>query len=925
MTAIVMGKPAPIISSTWREATKPISTAESAPDYLLRVVDAGLCGVVCVAPFFFGGRHDFGRLVFVALTAATAVGWFTRQALLRAARGPITGAHIVLLLAVGLLAIQIVPLPQQAIRVLAPRTSELLPLWTPQANQFETLGTWKMVSLDPHETTKSLAMLVSYALLFVVVSGRLQQRSDIERLLQWIAVSAIMMAVFGIVQYVTSDGRFFWFYWHPSRSASDRLSGAFANSNHFAHFLILGVGPLTSWLLFAFRRKIEGSSGGRMRRTRLIHWTPALLILALTVVLFATLLAFSRGATLALLIAIATIAAAYSYGGLIGSKYLWAGLGVTVIVLGLLSMYGYDQLSRRLNTLTRGSLETADHHEGRRKIWRANVAAIAAGGMLGAGAGTHSALYRVYLDASLLTEYTHAESGYLQVATENGFAGVALLIAGLSLCAGSCVTCLRHGHSDADLLSFGAAAAGLAASAVHSIVDFVWYIPACMSLTIVLAACVVRLAQMVTARDTARGVIVLPRAGWICVALTSALAGIWAVHTYVGPGIAAVYWDKYLRLSASSMSLARGHWSNLVAGRPQLASAVNESLNDAIFRQLESVIRWDPKFARAHLRMAAKLVTEFEQRQQVGPNRMGVAQIRDAVRASQFASAADRIAWLRAAFRSDIELLRRAQEEALAAVSLCPLHGEGYLQLAELGFLDGVSDTLIDAYVDQGQRVRPHDADVLFQLGQQELLRSNYAAAFEHWKKCFDDPGPHQLKIIYILAGRISAEALLTGLAPDWRTLPIIWARYREYAPQEELDVIIAYAAQATQREIQKPIETPAANIWLNQAKMLADVGRQTEALDCLHRAYSCDPRQYAIRYALAKTLVAAEKFTEAEPHFRWCLARHPQDKSLRDALVTISKQQMAQREQKFGSPSRSRRREAIIHDAQQAVPKTSR
>src|SRR3990172_2510813 len=103
--------------------------AAKAGDWLLSVVDAGLVGVVCVAPFFFGGRHDLGRLVFVALVAATATAWFVRQAMRPTTNWKDTSAFGLFLLAAGLLVLQIVPLPAAWIEWLAPRNAELLPLW----------------------------------------------------------------------------------------------------------------------------------------------------------------------------------------------------------------------------------------------------------------------------------------------------------------------------------------------------------------------------------------------------------------------------------------------------------------------------------------------------------------------------------------------------------------------------------------------------------------------------------------------------------------------------------------------------------------------------------------------------------------------------------------------------------------------------
>ncbi len=238
-------------SDGWGIHRQPANVGQPAADVLLRVVDAGLCGVIFVAPYFFGGRHDMGRLLLVSIIAVTATAWFARQAMLPAARWPRTVGYALLLLAAALVAFEVVPLPRNWIAQLSPRTSQLFPLWNGGGGGTQSFGTWKTLSLMPHETTKSLAMLLSYGLLFVVVIGRAEKKADAERLLRWVALSAAFMAIFGLVHYATTDGRFFWFYWHPYRRATDSLSGPFINRNHFADFLVLGLGPLLAWLLHA--------------------------------------------------------------------------------------------------------------------------------------------------------------------------------------------------------------------------------------------------------------------------------------------------------------------------------------------------------------------------------------------------------------------------------------------------------------------------------------------------------------------------------------------------------------------------------------------------------------------------------------------------------------------------------------------------
>ncbi|HJS09425.1 MAG TPA: hypothetical protein VJ809_17280, partial [Pirellulales bacterium] len=218
----------------WRHKFATTGPNRSAADWLLRVVDGGLVSILCVAPFFFGGRHDLGRLVLLFLIAVTSAAWFARQAVRSSACWNRSVAYIIPLLAAGLLVLQMAPLPTGLLAWLSPRTAELLPLWTHGGSDAASLGTWHTISLIPHETAKALAMLVAYGLLFAVVMGRIETTRDIERLVKYLAIAATMMAAFGLAQYYTSDGRFFWFYNHPWRTTKGSVTGAFINRNHFA-------------------------------------------------------------------------------------------------------------------------------------------------------------------------------------------------------------------------------------------------------------------------------------------------------------------------------------------------------------------------------------------------------------------------------------------------------------------------------------------------------------------------------------------------------------------------------------------------------------------------------------------------------------------------------------------------------------------
>ncbi len=631
-------------------------------DLLLRVVDGGLFGVICIAPFFFGGRHDMGRLVLVSLIAVTAAAWFIRQATLKKAAWPRTNAFAILLLAAGLLVFQIVPLPPEWITRISPNTAKLLPLWTSGGSDVAHMGTWRPLSLISHETTKSLAMLLSYGLLVAVVAGRIQNMADVRRMMVWVALSAVLMATFGLLQYFTSGDRYFWFYNHSHRSASQNLSGAFINRNHFAHFVIIGLGPLVAWLMHFTAQPLRATRNQKRHAGaahRLGTWVIAT---SIVLVVLATLASRSRGGAIVLLVAGAVLVGIYVRRGIVDSRFLYGLLGVAVVVAGLVSLQGYDKVVDRLDDLTKGSLDDVDYGGVRRKVWAANVAAIEAFLLIGAGAGSHREICPVYLPESFTKEYTHAENGYLQVGTENGAAGLILLSLGIGVVGSWCMKSFRRVQSAADVRWFGAAAAGLAASLVHSLVDFVWYIPACLSVTIVLAACVLRMSQLAGKIECATaGMRVLPRGRWLELAVASILVGAWTVHTYLGPAFAAVHWDRYLRASVADSELSDKTMAQFIAGDGVASQDARRSLSQTMLRELEAAVYWYPQFARAHRRLADRYMAEFELHASDSANVLDVTQIRDAAIASSFASVADLRAWLDGAYGPRVELLHRAQ------------------------------------------------------------------------------------------------------------------------------------------------------------------------------------------------------------------------------------------------------------------------
>ncbi len=861
------------------------STESPAAKVCLQIVDACLLGVIFVAPLFFGGRHPIGRFVFIALACIAAVAWFTHQVLLDHATWTPTKAYAIGVAALLLVVSQLIALPASWIEWLSPRNVSLLTLWNPGTSEPMPMGTWSTLSLTPSSTGISLAMLVAYVLLFVTTVGRLRSFNDVERLLRLLAVSAVSMGVFGLLQHFTSNGYFFWFYEHPYIAGNLATSGTFTCRNHFAHFLVLGMGPLLAWVVLHLQEKKQSQHKQQPAGRKLFDFA---LVLGVLLVVFAIFLSLSRGGAIALAVVLVFGVTIYYQRGLVSGSFLYSFTAFSLLVVGMLSLYGYEQVSQRLDDFAAGSINELDSGHGRRRIWAANLAAAKQGGLFGAGAGSHREIYPIYLPESHSREYTHAESGPLQIATENGYLGVALLGVTLLSVARWCWQAVRQALSVRQLVAAVAVASGLAASLVHSLIDFVWFIPACMSLTILLASCALRLAQLSASEEVqAKTSKPCSRLGWCGLTLAASLAAVWAMSATIGPAKASTYWDRYLITSKAQKSNTLKLLNSSVT-TPEDLEGQRQLSETAIFN-LEHTLAYDPNSARANLRLAGRYLQLFDLRQRESDNSMSIDQIRDAAFASQFPSASELRQWLQRAFGDNSELLYQAYWHTQKSLQLCPLQGDGYLYLANLCFLNGRDQKAINVYLGQSLKVRPYDGQVLFEVGRQELLQGRLEAAIPIWTKVFLDKGNHQLQILQLLAGHYPASAFLETFQPNWHALNRVWHSYCRAGGEEDRLEILEYAEGLIESESEKLTATRAAWTWRTLAKMQQTVDAHRSALASFERAIRIDPNMYLIRREYGQALLESQHCRLAETHLRWCYSRKPDDALLHKALVRAS------------------------------------
>lgn len=857
-----------------------------AESWTLRLVDAGIAAALIGVPFFMGGRTPAGQLVFAAVGLWTGLWWAIHQAVGNGDRTwRNTLAFVPMILALALVFIQLVPLPPGLLKTLSPRLPELLPLWTPNDASQATLGTWQTLSLTPETTRQCLLLLFSGVLLFAVTVQRVRRISDVERILVWLAVSVSLMAVFGIAQFLTSNGKFFWVFQHPYSGTDECVKGAFSNRNHFAQFIALGFGSVLWWVYSdrPGRRTRSVSRHGFHTASPRIPLGNAAKAILVPICALAVLLSFSRGGILALLASgIAALFLLSHLGRLSRRTFaVLAGSGI-VVCLGL-TIYGYETLSKRF--AGDNSLASLD---GRSRVWAAACEGFGDHRLFGTGLSSYSSVYPIYLkpepgDSGVF--YTHAENGYVQIAQETGAVGLLLALIALGFYFCWCAVTLRRGSESGSGLCFVAVLPPLLANAVHSTSDFVWYVPGCMGVVAVLGACACRLYQLECRQDAAESPSrPLPRFAWAGIALLLTVASayslprLWQAYQAEGP------WNRYVALKRTLEDLNRNTAYDDVLGQ---SNARKEILEDMLV-ELSNVLQAYPKWANAHACKAEVHRDLFHEMQLTSENPFTMRDIRDTVESS-FDSLEAARAWLPVGVGPHYTYLDAALQHAHRAVELEPLRGEAYLILAELSFLETSPVPSKSAYVAQAFQVRPHDGTVLFEIGNELARAGRYNESLSCLKRSFQCGTVHQKRLIQNFAGNIPVGVFLDEFRPDADAMQHVLAQYSRPELASEVDCVLAAHAAACESRAASLQTEEAAVYWSRAAESYRRLRDTTKRRECLQRAVAADSMNFAHRLSLGQACMAVEDYTEAEKQARWCVQRkpgHPEAEKLLEQAV---------------------------------------
>lgn len=843
---------------------------------LVTATDVCLCLTFILVALGFGGRAAIGQLFLVAGALATTTCWLLHQLTASERKYVWSGSEWLWCLGIAVAAIQIIPLSQPWLLWLSPQLNDLLPLMLSSTTSGILPGGWNQLSLAPAETASGLATFAAYGLLFLVMVQRIQALDDAERILCCAALASVVMGAFALLQYKFSNDKFFWMVDHPFMTTSHCALGCFTNRNHLAQFLALGVGPLVWWILRRFHDQEQAGDNGLAPP---VHNVAVLLLLAgLGATALASLLCYSRGGLLSLTIAtIVSLGLLYRLG-LVSAK-LVLGLSVAGAVIGVIFFVtGMETLEKRLE----GTL-ASNSNEGRYVIWQSNIDVARDFPWLGTGIGTHADAYHLHFDQANedSMEYTHAECGYLQVASESGMCGLAVAFAFIAFSLRHCLRALWH--HDLKYQSVAAAVlASLLANICHAAFDFFWYTPSCMFLLAAQLAAVTRISRSMVTVSESEDLIApgfrLPRLITLVSGCGLAASGVWMLGHKIPAAQAEPDRMRYLTLAYQN-------------------SAQDEEDPDTVEERGDYLIRaakLDPSDSKLQESAGMEYLRRFDALQQTSENPLSFGQIRDVVKGSGFESLAKMKAWMQLAVGKNVKMLQLAVKSYRRAVHASPLRAYSYVKLAELGFLELSSDDDEMKVLKQALRLRPHDPQVLFQVGRNVMLSGDVEGAMEYWREAFSRSRRIQSIIVTQLAPQVEPEFFLDNLKPDWEAQGMVARAYQELDRVDAARPIwIRHINEGMQR-LKSPLPEQRLEYAILSMHDACQALEDTDlAIRILNRGLKRVPQSYLIRNRLAWELYSAKRYREAAEHLKWCASRRPDDEGLQMAAAQATKESL--------------------------------
>ena len=433
-----------------------------------RLIEAGALALLIFTPLAYGTVEPWAEAIAGLVILGMGVIWVLTMLRQWELRMELPPAWLPTVLFLGLVLLQSLSLPGILVQLVSPSAAALTrEAWAFTGGEASAMT----LSLDPDATWRMALKLLAVALFFLVIYNTYRTRAQVSRAVWVMIAMGTLLALFGIVQRMTWNGRF---YWLGPEAPHASAFGPFVNRTHFAGLIVVII-PMAIALALSVRRDPARHRHSRNWQARLRNWNsreagPASLIPWLICLMGgAALVGGSRGGLLALLAALVIMVGLGSHGPS-GQGRAWrvALAGVLMVITGM--WIGGDII---YGTVERLAEEIGQPEESLRlHIWGDALDLWRQFPALGTGLATFGVVFPRARTLPMPVTFTHAESDWVQLLTDTGAVGLLLVLISVGM---TVLALLRCYHGAQSRWARTLALAGLVAllgAAVQGVANF---------------------------------------------------------------------------------------------------------------------------------------------------------------------------------------------------------------------------------------------------------------------------------------------------------------------------------------------------------------------------------------------------------------------------------------------------------------------
>jgi len=417
------------------------------------------------SPLAFGTVENWSLLVMETVTAVAFL-LMAAYRLLDKEKALAVPGGLPFLILLGLMLLQLLPLPVPFLRMISPSTFEI---YRPLLEVDPSVG-FLPLSVHPRATLLSLLTFSAYGLFYALTVYHLSRPVRLKKTVAVVVILGTILAIEAILQKLTAPGTIYWLRDAPTEAFP---VGPWVYSNHYAGFMEM-VFPLVTALFLYYRPEVHYATKFREKVVALFTMPGANrhLLLATGAILMAVsiLISLSRGGIITLCTAFLFFTV-FTARATHDRRTQWA-IFITLCVVLICTWLGWQPLVNKFGKLWQiDGLNTG----GRLPVYLDTLNIIRSFPLFGTGAGTFVHIYPAFRTIPGDVIFDHAHNDFLELLADTGAAG--FMLAGwfvLAVLFHSVDRLLRRRDRFAILIA-GGAVTGMLALLFHCLVDFQIY------------------------------------------------------------------------------------------------------------------------------------------------------------------------------------------------------------------------------------------------------------------------------------------------------------------------------------------------------------------------------------------------------------------------------------------------------------------